>query len=353
MRIEFLSNHGAIGGGEVMLFQLIDAARAIGHDVSVVAPVDSEVAHNAVHLDVAFIGVDGTDRRSLLTRYAAHARQSGADLLWCNGPIPSLATMTATTPRLVHLHQVPSRGQRLLLHAARRGALATLVPSRSMSAAIPGTTPFPNWTGPTPVDDSDAPDHRSSPFEPSQPTPSRQAPLRIGFIGRLSTAKGIDVLADSVALLPDDLPIRLVVAGDDRFVPATKSGPVRASLDRISDRVDLLGWIDRERFHASVDLVVVPSIVDESFGLVAAEAMARRSPLVVTDAGALPEIVGPDFPWIAPRSNPQGLATVLQRMLDNPALVDATVEQAHRRWINEFSPAAGVARMESLLTSLR
>ena len=160
-------------------------------------------------------------------------------------------------------------------------------------------------------------------------------------------------MADSVALLPDDLPIKLVVAGDDRFVPAKKSAPVQASLDRISDRVDLVGWIDRERFHASVDLVVVPSIVDESFGLVAAEAMARRSPLVVTDAGALPEIFGKDYPWIVPRSDPSELATVLRRMLDNAALVRATVEQAHRRWIQEFSPAAGVARMERLLASLR
>jgi glycosyltransferase involved in cell wall biosynthesis len=156
-----------------------------------------------------------------------------------------------------------------------------------------------------------------------------------------------------VALLSDDLPVRLVVAGDDRFVPAKKSAPVRASLDRISDRVDLVGWIDRERFHASVDLVVVPSTWDEPFGLVAAEAMARRSPLVVTDAGALPEIVGPNYPWIAPRSDPQKLATVLRRMLDNPALVGATVEQAHRRWSREFSPAAGVTRMENLLASLR
>ena len=342
-----------MGGGEVMLFQLVDAARAIGHDVAVVAPLDSEVAHHAAYLDNAFIGVDGADRRSLLTRYAAHARRSGADLLWCNGPIPSLATMTATTPRLVHLHQVPSRAQRLLLHASRLRALTTLVPSRSMSAVIPGTVSFPNWTGPTPDDDSVAPDLRSSPFDPSQPAPSRHAPLRIGFIGRLSTDKGIDVLADSVALLPDDLPIKLVVAGDDRFVPAKKSAPVQASLDRISDRVDLVGWIDRERFHASVDLVVVPSIVDESFGLVAAEAMARRSPLVVTDAGALPEIVGKDYPWIVPRSDPSELATVLRRMLDNAALVRATVEQAHRRWIQEFSPAAGVARMERLLASLR
>ena len=43
-------------------------------------------------------------------------------------------------------------------------------------------------------------------------------------------------------------------------------------------------------FFAEVDLAVFPSRVAESFGLVAAEAMAAGTPYVVSDAGALPEV---------------------------------------------------------------
>lgn len=347
MRIEFLSNHGAMGGGEVMLFLLVDAARANGHEVTVVGPSGSEVAAHAHRQNVPFVGVAGPDRRALTARYAAHARRSDADLLWCNGPVPAMATMASSVPRIVHLHQVPTRAQALLLQLARRRALATLAPSHSMSRAIPGSVPFPNWTDSGPDLHDQAADRCLG-----LPDPTTSAPLRIGFIGRLSTIKGIDVLAQAVELLSDELPITLLVAGDDRFVPESESAPVGAALDRIGDRVERTGWVDRETFHGSVDLVVVPSSWDEPFGLVAAEAMARRSPLLVTDAGALPEIVGPEHPWIARRSDPQALAATITRMLEDPERVADSVEQAHHRWSCEFSPAAGAARMERLLAEI-
>lgn len=347
MRIEFLSNHGAMGGGEVMLFLLAEAARENQHEVAVVGPRDSEVEHRSQELGIPFIGIDGTDRKSLTNRYASHARNSGADLLWCNGPVPSVATTLSRVPRVVHLHQLPSYPQGLALKIPRRRALVTLVPSHSMAAALTGSVPFLNWTAEPPAEFQ----------EPARPSLSQRGcsesePLRIGFIGRLSTVKGVDVLADAVSRLSDDIHVRLIVAGDDRFVPEESSSRVRSSLDRISGQVDMVGWVDRETFHRSVDIVAVPSTWDEPFGLVAAEAMARRSPLIVTDAGALPEIVGPDHPWVAGRSDSMGLAALIQSMRSNPETVAASVRNAHQRWTEHFSPAAGTSRMATLLADL-
>ncbi len=347
MRIDFLSNHGLMGGGEVMLFQMAAAALGLGHQPVVIAPQDSEVARRAVVLELPLIAVPGTDRRTLARSYSTHSRTSNAELLWCNGPVPSMATITAKVPRIVHLHQYPSRSQAVLLRAARRRALATLVPSLTMAAAMPGTTAFQNWTDEPPATGQNS---TASPVENNAGKAlGTNRPARIGYIGRISRAKGLDVLADAVGMLRTDLDVRLVVAGDDRFVPDAESAPVRAALARISDRVSLAGWTDRDTFHQDIDLLVVPSTWNEPFGLVAAEALARRTPLLVTNAGALPEIVGPGYPWVAQRQNPAALAAVMKEMVFAPARVADFVEQGAVRWRQHFSPAAGRTRLATLI----
>ena len=90
-----------------------------------------------------------------------------------------------------------------------------------------------------------------------------------------------------------------MLAGDDRFVPEADravvngalAGAERAGVRRGAHR---LGRPDA--FFSQVDLAVFPSVRAESFGLVAAEAMAAGVPFVVSDAGALPEVAGPDHP---------------------------------------------------------
>jgi glycosyltransferase involved in cell wall biosynthesis len=103
----------------------------------------------------------------------------------------------------------------------------------------------------------------------------------------------------------------------------------------------------RGEFFGSVHLAVVPSVAPESFGLAVAEAMAARVPVVVSDAGALPEVVGQAYPWVARAGDAADLARVIAAALD----ADATpvVDQARWRWEAEYSPTAGRAAVEGLL----
>ena len=75
--------------------------------------------------------------------------------------------------------------------------------------------------------------------------------------------------------------VPLVMAGDDRFVPgptAPSSTRARQARRAPGSAWSSTGWVDPRRLLRPVDLAVVPSVRAESFGLVAAEAMAAGVP---------------------------------------------------------------------------
>jgi glycosyltransferase involved in cell wall biosynthesis len=108
------------------------------------------------------------------------------------------------------------------------------------------------------------------------------------FLGRLSPEKGVKQLLAAWKKVRSPR-ARLVIAG---------RGPEEErmrSLARDLPTVDFRGFVDRsqhDNLWAKAKFLVVPSIWQEPFGLVALEAMAHGRPLVVSNLGALPEIVG-------------------------------------------------------------
>jgi glycosyltransferase involved in cell wall biosynthesis len=179
-----------------------------------------------------------------------------------------------------------------------------------------------------------------------------RTPARIGFLGRLSQDKGVDVLAQAVYLLNERDPdsVELVLAGDYRFVPEKQALAVKQALTKIGGQVIELGWVDRDTLFSTIDLAVFPSVFPESFGLVAAEAMAARLPFVVSDAGALPEVAGAGHPWVAKAGDPESLAAMIGNAL-KVNTVSAT-QTAYARWGTKYSVEAGKDRMADILRRL-
>ncbi len=81
--------------------------------------------------------------------------------------------------------------------------------------------------------------------------------------------------------------------------------------------------------------------------------MAAGVPFVISDAGALPEVAGPDHPWIARAGDAADLARVIADALAaSPDQVAVVTERARRRWEEEYSPEAGRRRVAQLLDRL-
>jgi len=161
------------------------------------------------------------------------------------------------------------------------------------------------------------------------------------FVGRISNEKGLHVLLDAWRRTAT-AGLRLLVIGD---------GPMRRELEtRTPPGVLFLGRVPSAEVMARLRearAVVIPSVWYEGQPLVALEAIAAGTPLVVSDIGGLPEVLGgSDAGWLVPPGDAAALSAVLAR-LGEDATVDRKGTAARWRYGGHFTPAAGTARLET------
>jgi len=105
----------------------------------------------------------------------------------------------------------------------------------------------------------------------------------------------------------------------------------------IGDKVQFVNGIStREmvRYYAQATIAVVPSVY-EGFGLPAGEGMACGVPLVSTDGGALPEVVG-DAGVIVPAKSVDALVHAIDELLQNPERRNELGVRGRERILDEF-----------------
>ena len=158
---------------------------------------------------------------------------------------------------------------------------------------------------------------------PSAAVPLRScpgSPVRLLYVGRLSDRKGPADCIDAVALLRQQgVDVRLDIAGDvypgyEHVEADLRAGVGRAGLD---DRVHFHGFVrDVAALLGDADVLVVPSRGEESFGRTAIEGLLARRPVIVTDVGALPEVVeGARAVEVVPPADPAALAQAVRSLL--------------------------------------
>lgn len=156
--------------------------------------------------------------------------------------------------------------------------------------------------------------HNTTPLEDVEIHP-REFSFRIGFLGRLSEQKGVDVLIKAVALIrKKGIPCELVIGG---------TGPLLANLKQeamdceIEETVNFPGHIsDKNEFFGMIDIFALPSR-NEGFPLVLLEAGMYQMPVVATRVSGNPEIIVHEETGLLVESeNPDELAAALLKFRD-------------------------------------
>ena len=155
-----------------------------------------------------------------------------------------------------------------------------------------------------------------------------KAPAELLCVARASDPnKGVHTLIAALARLPEPVTLTLV---DDPASEARRWARAAGCADRLT----VTGRIETDalvQLYRRATLVVVPSRF-EGFGLPAAEAMACGTPVVASDAGALPEVVGTGGGGVlVPPDSPEALAKAIRSLLEQPAARQALGHHARAR----------------------
>jgi len=113
------------------------------------------------------------------------------------------------------------------------------------------------------------------------------------FVGRLVYEKGAHVLINAIPKILEKVNAKFVIVGSG-YMKEQLSTIVRSM--GLEHKVLFTGFVEEEsliKLQCCADVAVVPSLF-EPFGIVALEAMAAKSPVVVSDTGGLSEIVEHD-----------------------------------------------------------
>lgn len=190
-------------------------------------------------------------------------------------------------------------------------------------------------------------------FRPkAAPASKSGGPLRVMFLGRMIADKGADVLLDAAATLDrDDLEFVVVgSAGFDRHAPLT---PYEQSLRRIASQarsmVTFERFVDRSAVPdllRTADVFVVPSRWPDPSPLTVGEAMATGLPVIGSDIGGIPEVIG-SAGIVVPPDAPRALAEAIEHLASDHTrreeLGRAARARAERRsWAQTWSQLQAV-----------
>ena len=136
------------------------------------------------------------------------------------------------------------------------------------------------------------------------PGPRPQEKPYFLFVGRIEVIKGIDTLIDAWQSIHD---YDLLIVGS-----GTQADALRARA-KDNPAIQFLGPKPQSElgnlyFHAQA--TIVPSITYETFGIIMVESFARKTPVIVRDLGALPEVVRDSQAGFIYRTNAELLQAV-------------------------------------------
>lgn len=172
----------------------------------------------------------------------------------------------------------------------------------------------------------------------------------VGFVGRFVEEKGLLTLGEALAGL-QQLPWKWLLVGQGKL----RSQLVKKSIEwGISDRIIWVESVSHEEVPAYINLInclVLPSQTSykfktlttvgwkEQFGHVLIEAMACKIPVVGSDCGEIPHVIG-DAGLIFPEGNAEKLRDCLRQLMQRPELAADLGDRGYHRVMNNYTNQA-------------
>ncbi len=161
----------------------------------------------------------------------------------------------------------------------------------------------------------------------------------VGYIGRLVPEKGVPLLLAAAARLPD-VQVRLIGGGPERA--ALLAQAKRLGISGRVTVIDQLPSVEMPAQYRALDALVLPSLTrpnwKEQFGRVLVEAMAAGVPVVGSDSGAIPDVIG-GAGLVFPEGDAAALTACLRRLQDDAALRADLAQQGRERVLAHFTQA--------------
>jgi glycosyltransferase involved in cell wall biosynthesis len=170
-------------------------------------------------------------------------------------------------------------------------------------------------------------------------------PLRFGFVGRIDHAKGLHVLVKAMQMAKIEGKAELHVYGD-----ATRPND-REDWYRVLKALGPAPWLylhgkfERHyaaQIYATVDVLVLPSISPEIFGLVVAEALSAGRPVLSTRCGGPEDQIENNVNgWLVNPNDPLELSKQIQQLVANPFMVakaaqNCKLKKSHGLYLDEI-----------------
>lgn len=187
-----------------------------------------------------------------------------------------------------------------------------------------------------------------------QPLPRAEARARlgladdgrpvIGWVGRLIHVKAGDVFLRALAALPEPRPVAVMIGygGEGENLQMLRSELGLDNDVRFEPEIR-----DAGRYFGAFDSYVLSSR-SEGLPIVVLEAMAAGVPIVATTVGGVPDVIGPDDPWLVPPNDPQALSRAIGASLSDESARAAQVARLTARLEQDFSLDTFLDRYEEM-----
>lgn len=178
--------------------------------------------------------------------------------------------------------------------------------------------------------------------------------IRVAIVGQVGEWKGHGVLFRAIApLLKErtDVELHIIGEGSEEYVNELKDWVMQ---EHFSSQIKFRGRLPSlHEIYKNIDVVCVPSLIRESFGLTALEPAFFSIPVICSDTGALPEIVTHSVTGLVVSSNnTKELEDALRFLILHPEKREMMGKAAHERANNLFTIEKSTSVLVSHLTDL-